>query len=505
MTTTRKNNPQKNIFESILETVESLVIAFILAFVFRAFIVEAFVIPTGSMADTLRGAHFRMVCPRCGHQYNYGFIPENYGLPKGYVPNKPLQIVRPEKIDKSSLPRCPLCGQYIDNGDKYYVSNGDRILVLKYIYQLEQPSRWDVVVFKSPEDPHINFIKRLIGKPGEKLEIIDGDVYINDEIQRKPDRIQETLWLTMYDHNHQPRNIEQYTPYGPWPRPFVPTNRNSAWRTGQPETRRLEFAGSESDQTLVFDPKRLKQINDFAAYNGQQSASDFTASDIRIEGVLTPAGDNGSITFYLGKYGRTYQGTIDFAGALTLSEEKNRTLESPVTRTIKPLQTNQPVLVSFSVVDHRLQLSVGAETLVWDGPPQPYSWGYESIRSARIPPTVSLSGKGGAFSLDSVKLFRDTHYTNSAGQPRFGLGTEGNPVTLKEHEFFVLGDNSPQSHDSRFWGSGEGNWQDYRPGIVPRDYMIGKAFFVYWPSGYRYQPFLKYPVIPNVGNMRFIY
>ena len=47
----------------IANTFEWLITAFILAFVFRAFVMEAFRIPTGSMADTLMGAHFRLRCP----------------------------------------------------------------------------------------------------------------------------------------------------------------------------------------------------------------------------------------------------------------------------------------------------------------------------------------------------------------------------------------------------------------------------------------------------------
>ncbi len=48
---------------NVKETVESILVAFILAFVFRAFVVEAFVIPTGSMAPTLYGAHMAHAVP----------------------------------------------------------------------------------------------------------------------------------------------------------------------------------------------------------------------------------------------------------------------------------------------------------------------------------------------------------------------------------------------------------------------------------------------------------
>src|ERR1041384_6915928 len=54
---------------AIRETVESIVIALALAFLFKTFEAEAFVIPTGSMAPTLMGRHKDVVCPQCGYQY----------------------------------------------------------------------------------------------------------------------------------------------------------------------------------------------------------------------------------------------------------------------------------------------------------------------------------------------------------------------------------------------------------------------------------------------------
>jgi hypothetical protein len=54
------------------ETVESVVIAFTLALLFRAFEAEAFVIPTGSMAPTLMGRHKDLVCESCGRDFRVG-------------------------------------------------------------------------------------------------------------------------------------------------------------------------------------------------------------------------------------------------------------------------------------------------------------------------------------------------------------------------------------------------------------------------------------------------
>src|SRR5262245_14660374 len=51
------------------ETIESIAMAVILALLFRGFVAEAFVIPTGSMAPTLQGRHKDVWCPKCNYQY----------------------------------------------------------------------------------------------------------------------------------------------------------------------------------------------------------------------------------------------------------------------------------------------------------------------------------------------------------------------------------------------------------------------------------------------------
>src|SRR5581483_10569112 len=60
--------------DSAREMIESVVIAFVLAFLFRTFEAEAFVIPTGSMATTLMGRHLDIDCPECGFRYQVGAL-----------------------------------------------------------------------------------------------------------------------------------------------------------------------------------------------------------------------------------------------------------------------------------------------------------------------------------------------------------------------------------------------------------------------------------------------
>ena len=156
---------------TIRETVESIVLALILAFLFRTFEAEAFVIPTGSMAPTLQGRHKDIRCPKCGYEYRTGASKEvdDAGNP-----------VNCELIEAT----CPMCGYTVNagaaggNDSKYPSYNGDRIIVNKFAYDISDPRRWDVVVFKYPGDAKINYIKRLVGLPNERIRIQDGDIYV---------------------------------------------------------------------------------------------------------------------------------------------------------------------------------------------------------------------------------------------------------------------------------------------------------------------------------------
>lgn len=58
------------------------------------------------------------------------------------------------------------------------LNNGDYLIVEKVSYYGHDPERYDIVVF--PYSENVNYIKRIIGMPGEKIQIIDGKVYIND-------------------------------------------------------------------------------------------------------------------------------------------------------------------------------------------------------------------------------------------------------------------------------------------------------------------------------------
>ena len=60
------------------------------------------------------------------------------------------------------------------------VQPNDRLIVNRLAYLFEEPKRGDIVMFAFPDDEKDNYLKRIIGLPGEKVEIKNGLVYIND-------------------------------------------------------------------------------------------------------------------------------------------------------------------------------------------------------------------------------------------------------------------------------------------------------------------------------------
>ena len=510
--TISKKAARKNIAGEIANTFEWLITAFILAFVFRAFIMEAYRIPTGSMADTLKGAHFYLRCQQCGYKYDYGFIPQDYGLPPDTIPGRPV---------KPPPSRCPSCGHYPPTNRAMPVANGDRILVLKCIYQFLEPRRWDVIVFKNPLGPRINYIKRLIGRPGETVEIIDGDIYINGQISRKPPKVQNELWIPVYDNDYQPvRPREHSFNYHLWQQPFK-NAADSKWTVDKvnPTIFRLD---SPADQinSLIYDTstgndfKVAYAYNDVRIYNYMPYCSDLMvrfyacSTDVvrkRKKDVRLGSLSQGRVGIALSIYQNAYRAWVDFNGDMVIETVKGKEIVELARKSIEPPATNKPTLVKFANVDHQLIFQFGTENLTCDLGRSPEDAGQ---KKTDIQPQVKIFGSG-KLTLSHIAIFRDIHYTTAkfTNSPEAGRATEGNPFTLGKDEFFVLGDNSPNSEDARWWsrpGIGN-NGRLYRQGIVPREYLVGKALFVYWPGGFK--PFAKsrYAVIPNIGRMRFIH
>lgn len=63
------------------------------------------------------------------------------------------------------------------------IMTGDRLIANRLSYKIGEPERFDIVVFRFPDDENVLYIKRIIGLPGEKVTIKNNEIYINDSTE----------------------------------------------------------------------------------------------------------------------------------------------------------------------------------------------------------------------------------------------------------------------------------------------------------------------------------
>jgi signal peptidase I len=469
--------------QSLLETLEAIVIAFVLAFIFRAFIVEAFVIPTGSMAPTLYGAHAEVVCGDCGEKFAVG-----------------AEDKSPERCV------CPNCflSQDITNRRPY---SGDRLLVLKYLYDFQAPHRWDVLVFHNPNNPAENYIKRLVALPGETIELIDGNVTINGRIAHKTDRAQDALWQLVHDTNYQPHRADwrpRWAGDAEWRgqeagffMDKAPANGKTAW---------LEYRHwvPRGDHEYV-----LSNIMDFYGYDSALMMGNEVCTDLAVKSSVTVRDRMSVVVIELRALKDVFRFELTAVGSQAPSRISiNNAVVAQSADGVLPV--GKAVVVQAANVDHKVMLRVnGGRPLKAVSPdlettvegdvcyvPRSVTTlerkNFESpdlLEPKYLATEVKVGAQSGPVDLAYLRLDRDVYYTN-----QFRPGSQENPFALEAKEYFVLGDNSPRSADSRLWNL-------ERP-VVPQRNLVGKAFFVYWPAaGWR----SGIPVAPDPTGWRLVH
>lgn len=68
---------------------------------------------------------------------------------------------------------------------KNTLHHGDQLIVDKITYRFKDPVRYDIIVFPYQYEENTFYIKRIIGLPGETVQIADGEIYINGEVLRE--------------------------------------------------------------------------------------------------------------------------------------------------------------------------------------------------------------------------------------------------------------------------------------------------------------------------------
>lgn len=451
------------------QTVEFLAALAMCVVAARTFAVEAYVVPTGSMAPTLLGVHREATCANCRFRFVVGVDDEG----------------------RSGRLVCPNCGQDRRDDDATIECDGDRLLVQKFLYEFRSPRRWEVVVFQSPHEPSRSYVKRVVGLPGESIQIVSGDIYINGSIARKSISERRAARVLVYDNDYPPADADKFPRWTPRRGAFRGPSRSGWMIAGTTLKRdRLEkndpqIAGSPMNRHMRlidwleyhhFAPDRTAYgpIRDFYSYNGGDLTAENHVDDLMFEGefAVEPGVDAIWIRLIGGGGKQTVRIPVDGRGAIEATTDGRSRSVKHALHGIGSTPPGKPRWrkIEASTFDREFTVLLDGEPLfdpiVDDAAP-----GFGKV-SAGAPLSIGVEGTGRVV-VRGVKLYRDLYYTpNLLQTPRRSIAVE-KPYKLGPDEYFVLGDNSPISNDSRFWPKSP---------VIHGDDLIGKPFLVHLPS-----------------------
>jgi signal peptidase I len=501
---------------------------------FRTFLAGGYMIETGSMAPCLVGYHRQVVCPACKN----AFAVEGTGTGTRAV--------------------CPNCGKTGIAVDDLPRNDGDHLLVHRGLYEFRSPKRWEVVVFRNPNKPTQAYVKRVIALPGETLQIRDGDIYVGGEIQTKSYATQCGIRIPVYDHDFRPAADDPR-----WQARWVVEKQGAGWKESNgvfhfspakegkeaevawvnyrnwvrqggthvtsvslvrwPEAIERSQTGignlkyDEDDRTLtcrgalpleiqsrlldgsrdlefrealerLYAESHVAPITDVYGYNrGREGQGTHEVRDLMLSANVRL--NEGPGEFLLG----ITDGTEEFECVFDVDARKIRLIDKRTGRAMRTATLNETLLnestcVEFSLMDQQALLAVGGKLA--------FRWSYPAPAERQPAPLrpVRFGARGLSAEVSRLKLFRDVYYTDDSGR----RAVDG-PVQLGDDEYFVLGDNSPVSKDSRGW---------LESMSLRDDMFLGKPLIVHLPSRKqrirvgRWQTEIR---IPEFSRIRYIH
>ena len=418
---------RKDILRYILwEWIEPIGSALGIALIVMHFIVALYVIPTGSMQPTLRGAG-------------------DYGV-------------------------------------------GDKVIVNKFIYRFQPPQRWDVFVFLYPykyincghcelelernfpsDAPEVapaelrcpnpacrdksrsfdfeekEFIKRCVALPGDEIGVRDGNIVLWDGQAFRPSLktqdAQESVWIKAFDsRDHSSMEIPSLFWKGAG-------SSIAKWQAGSVP---VLSAGGE---TLLFHNTKVLEGRGDKSKPAPESAP--LTGDVAIDLEISQWPSSGELELEISRNLRAHQLTLNLAKKTwAVSYQAGEIAKGNWGDDLKHLR--------FARVDGQIQVLFNDQMQQWPIP----AFDVEET-CLTVFPKIRYEGSM-PLALQRLKILRDIYYTD-LGENYFAGSRRS--YKLRSDEYFAIGDNPYWSADSRVWGP------------VPQEKLIGKALVVLLPLG----------------------
>lgn len=562
-----------------------LAICFVIAvIVLRGFVLEGYLISTGSMAPGLRGLHKQLHCPSCQYSFAFGV---SFDESAGSASDMDV---------RKQFATCPNCGQININAGSVPKAHGDQLLVQKGVFDFRNPRRWETIVFLNPASPGEAYVKRVVGLPGESVQVIDGDLFINGVIARKDLETQRDMRIPVFDMEHMPLTEDWQFPWAlqpgwkltdgqlsfqpddsalgrqsdlvdrdgrrwlkfqwwrrasgihvcevPVPGDFEKdwqvclTNLNKSpvtWTTRltydrdrqvlrmkgvmpyEMQTAITSWPTSPEFRAAVYRLGALSHaspVTDRYGYNSLVSSPEYPVHDLMLESSVSWDDPPELISFQIPMNNDIYR--LDFSPAENVAKlVMDSTQQVIANRQLDAIRSagSQRMKIELSNFDRRVivaidgvevfefldlprdssQAAACAERFAESDPVPDVRTALQTSEVIRQQSRTGIGVKGAGMTVESLRLYRDVHYT-----PGRRTNAVDSVCVVEPDNYFVQGDNSPVSSDSR-------NWPDP---FVPHHLLIGKPFVVHLPSkpGKLTIGGVELPIrIPDLQRIRYIH
>jgi signal peptidase I len=323
---------------------------------------------------------------------------------------------------------------------------GDQVLVL---YNAAIPARGEVVVVHGVEPNPL--VKRVAALPGEELAITpDGDLLVNRRYLPRDSRVFPPVLIldTQRSSFEQHFTWPESAPASEGSSQMIVLNGLVAHRPGQQATLLLRNGVHDG----------------YLDASGEVHFGEQAVGDARVSVRLELLDERGQLLIRLSDQGDVFEVRLDWRGRAASQGTLSRlTIKGDAfeTRESEPFQlelSSDLICLTLDNFDNEVRLMIDGRLVT------SFSYSKASRQSADpIEHRLSLGILGARLQVDRLRIWRDLHYTSRG---RFGVD---HAVRLEPDEFFLLGDNSDHSTDSR----------EYGPVKVER--LIGRAAWIVWP------------------------